>query len=421
MSGVSRKSNRKTSKASPNATSSPASASGALPLELLDGQTIFRFGQEAAPAQHSVRAGSGEASAIRVTCGPHGAGSLASVALSLSLASRLRKKTDSLGSTLFRLNWKQGTTPSGRRVYRLAASALRTSERGFTSWPTPMAGTPSQNGYNEAGNTDSGRKTVALVGWPTPDAGVFNEENPEGWEARRKIAAEKNGNNGFGLPLAQAAQLLGWPTPQQHDAVVGKTAEQIQEMRDRTGAGVSNLNEVARLAAWPTPRTPTGGAESAERKQELGRTASGGSDLQAMAQRTSWATPRAEDAESAGTRHSRGVSDTLTAQSRLATWVSPTSRDWKDTPGMATSGTNPDGSARDRADQLPRQVQQTVIGETQPGSDAATAPRVLSRLNPRFSLWLMGLPVEEWASCGEQGTRLLRQSRRGLSGRSSRK
>jgi len=38
----------------------------------------------------------------------------------------------------------------------------------LASWPTPMAGTPAQNGYNEAGNTDSSRKTVALASWPTP-------------------------------------------------------------------------------------------------------------------------------------------------------------------------------------------------------------------------------------------------------------
>lgn len=31
------------------------------------------------------------------------------------------------------------------------------------SWPTPMAGTPAQKGYNEAGNNDSSRKTVELV------------------------------------------------------------------------------------------------------------------------------------------------------------------------------------------------------------------------------------------------------------------
>jgi hypothetical protein len=33
----------------------------------------------------------------------------------------------------------------------------------LASWPTPMAGTPAQNGNNEAGNTDSSRKTVSLA------------------------------------------------------------------------------------------------------------------------------------------------------------------------------------------------------------------------------------------------------------------
>jgi hypothetical protein len=40
----------------------------------------------------------------------------------------------------------------------------------LASWPTPMAGTPAQKGYNEAGNTDSGRRTVELCAWPTPQA-----------------------------------------------------------------------------------------------------------------------------------------------------------------------------------------------------------------------------------------------------------
>ncbi len=34
----------------------------------------------------------------------------------------------------------------------------------------------------------------------------------------------------------------------------------------------------------------------------------------------------------------------------------PSSRDWKDTPGMARTGTNPDGSNRKRTDQLARRV-----------------------------------------------------------------
>lgn len=33
----------------------------------------------------------------------------------------------------------------------------------LAGWPTPMAGTPAQNGNNEAGNTDSSRRTVALL------------------------------------------------------------------------------------------------------------------------------------------------------------------------------------------------------------------------------------------------------------------
>lgn len=38
----------------------------------------------------------------------------------------------------------------------------------MAGWPTPMAGTPAQNGNNAAGNNDSSRKTVELAGWPTP-------------------------------------------------------------------------------------------------------------------------------------------------------------------------------------------------------------------------------------------------------------
>jgi hypothetical protein len=51
------------------------------------------------------------------------------------------------------------------------------------SWPTPMAGSPATETYNEAGNTDSSRKTVALIGsWPTTkrDDGVKSIRSQEG-------------------------------------------------------------------------------------------------------------------------------------------------------------------------------------------------------------------------------------------------
>ena len=73
----------------------------------------------------------------------------------------------------------------------------------------------------------------------------------------------------------------------------------------------------------------------------------------------------------------------------LSGWVAPSARDWKDTPGMSMTGVNPDGSSRDRIDQLPRQVH--GIAMTSP--DAGTVKRGV--LDAEFSRWLMGFP-REW-------------------------
>src|SRR5208282_2770455 len=139
MKEISRKSKQPTSKSSAEYISSAVSLVGTTPLERLDGQTVLPFGQAPAPARVSVQAGSGEALVIDVTYGPHGSGSFASTALTQSLASRLRPKTDSLGSTLFQLTWKERVTPSGRRICALRALGHRTSGSDCTSWPSPSA------------------------------------------------------------------------------------------------------------------------------------------------------------------------------------------------------------------------------------------------------------------------------------------
>ena len=61
-----------------------------------------------------------------------------------------------------------------------------------------------------------------------------------------------------------------------------------------------------------------------------------------------------------------------TSDSDSTGWVTPSARDWKDTPGMAT--TRPDG--RSRLDQLPRQARQaTLAGWPTPDAHSASGGR----------------------------------------------
>lgn len=62
-------------------------------------------------------------------------------------------------------------------------------------------------------------------------------------------------------------------------------------------------------------------------------------------------------------RKENGRQVNLQDTARLAGRPTASSRDWKDSPGMATTGVNPDGSIRTRLDQLPR-VAQMVAGWT---------------------------------------------------------
>lgn len=63
----------------------------------------------------------------------------------------------------------------------------------------------------------------------------------------------------------------------------------------------------------------------------------------------------------------------------------PTCRDWKDTPGMAMEVVVNGNVERTRTDQLPRRIY-----------SHANAPLATgTRLNPLFSLWLMGFP-DDW-------------------------
>ena len=239
---------------SANAISSPEAASGASPPALPDGPTTDRSGLARARASRSASREKAEAPTILGTCGPTSFASSVPAGRLSSWESRLRERLAMVGSTEFPLIWKEKATPAGRSISRLAPSMRRTSDSGSigwptpcvpnggrqpkggamsltgqtpdgmkrqvdlhfvarhiltegggnahlpiqaresASWPTPQAGTPAQNGYNEAGGTDFTRKIDVIEGLretvngrrsgPTPNSGSAQTEkrgalNPE--------------------------------------------------------------------------------------------------------------------------------------------------------------------------------------------------------------------------------------------------
>lgn len=124
------------------------------------------------------------------------------------LEESLKRRLDTSSSPEYALTWKEWAMESGPPICALRASARRTSGKGctgwptpivndatgsthcygkknaddtrqiflklpgaakMTGWPTPMAGSPATENYNEAGNTDYSRKCKDLLaGWLTP-------------------------------------------------------------------------------------------------------------------------------------------------------------------------------------------------------------------------------------------------------------
>lgn len=273
MSGALAKCERRTSTATVNVTFSVGSADGPLRYNSRAGE-VDLFGQPLVPASRSQQRGSGKDRPTKDTSGLCSFGSSASADLQRCLANRLLQTTDTDGSPEYEMTWRKRAMQSGAPICRLAARARRTSGSGcsgwptpdtgseggrvskkpaatvresgtkkqlnlqdtarLAGWPTPMAGSPATEEYNEAGNNDSSRKTVALlVGWNTPTASDWENGRP----------------NQTGGALSSDAALSGWATPQRHDAQGGKTREQIETMRQQMKAGVVNLNEQVMLAA----------------------------------------------------------------------------------------------------------------------------------------------------------------------------
>ena len=134
----------------------------------------------------------------------------------------LIRRLSAIGSTEQSLIWKEKVTPSGRSVFQLAPWTPPIADSGSigSPWPTPMAGTPAQNGNNYAGNNDGTRKMEVILG------------------LRETVNGPKT----------------GWATPTARDWRSGAASETTMERNARP------LNEqMVNLASWGTPRLQSNG------------------------------------------------------------------------------------------------------------------------------------------------------------------
>lgn len=203
-------------------------------------------------------------------------------------------------------------------------------------------------GIDHTGKMGAGGEFAKQVEqWQTPKAG--EEDSGSGMNSR-------------GEPKLKA-QAMQWATPQAHDQQGGKTPEQIQAMRSKTGAGARNL--VEDVSQWRTPDTnECGGAQDATKRLEVGHS------LRLQDQVHSWPTPAARDHKGKNS-----------AEHALVT-----------------------GGGRKHMDQLSNFVAyspqaQAIQGGQESSSDGRTSR---PRLNPHFVEWLMGWPIG-WTSAGESG------------------
>lgn len=265
---------------------------------------------------------------------------IASEIFSDKLTECLKRRINLDASPEYEMHWSQKVTPSGLRYYQLAASARRTSGRDCSGWRSPC---------------ERDHHPSKLSG------------NPD----RQKQ-----------VQLAHEAQMAGLPTPNCDDP--------NNATRDS-----GQYQSLTRTAGWTTPQAHDSSPRGKGQKAKHG-TKHGCADLNADAQLSGWYTPKSTDGSKGGPNQSGG---SLPNDASKAGWATCSSRDWKDTPGMAQEGFETSGKYRNRIDQLPRQAMHLTPGLTASGSPAQTGSGGGQVLNAIFVSFLMGYP-KSWVLAG---------------------
>lgn len=224
----------------PSVTSSPASASGATHCAVQVGQMIDLFGREAALANLSAQQAKALGFLTSGIFGPTSTGSLNSAALQQSLESKLQARTQTLGSTLYKMTWKPWDTGSGQLRSRLRASVLRTSETDSTGWVTPSA-------RDWKDRVDQLPRQAYLAGWPTPSCNNDRTGNPQS-----ALSMKREDGSKVQQRLQDFAVIAGWPTAVANDAT-GSTHCYTGFNPDGSRKIALKLSGAAKLSGWPTP------------------------------------------------------------------------------------------------------------------------------------------------------------------------
>jgi hypothetical protein len=231
-----------------SAISSPDLAVGVTPCALPDGPTTDLFGRAVAHANLSAPPALKKAPLMIDTSGLSGSISSASAALESSLVSRLKQRSATAGSTLFKLTWKESTTPSQRPVSLLRASVRRISDNDCGSWPTPN--TPSGGPNFKSTATHKGGMDLdgaaTLAGWVTTTTRDWKDSGAD------IVPRSDNGKERFDQ-LPRQANLAGWGTPLTNHA--NGTPEGFLERKRKSvakgnamGIALSDLN--MQVQAW---------------------------------------------------------------------------------------------------------------------------------------------------------------------------
>ena len=222
----------RTSQVSRNVISSPASAGGPSPCDWRDGPTIAPSGPHPAHASLSARQAKALGLLTSGTFGQRSTTLSESAALQSSLANKLQAKTASVGSTLYKLTWKDRATPAGRLISALRASARPTS-----------------------GSASGGLEK----GWTTPQA----------HDTTGRSLGQKELHGTHGLDIGAAAVMAGWPTPIVND-VTGST-----HCYGKNKEILLKLPGAAKQAGWPTPNTNDWRGAYQDLEKNLARKAAG--------------------------------------------------------------------------------------------------------------------------------------------------